>query len=132
MHPFSTPWKHQKTLWFSDVFKGYRKGALGTNGLSKLEVKARSCALPTFNNNKLLILSLLFYLKIIPMFRSSYSQMLCKIVVFKNFAKFWSHFLTKCRQATLFKRRHQHRCLAGNFVKFLRNLFYKIPPKDCF
>ena len=22
MHPFSTTWKHQKILWFSDVFKG--------------------------------------------------------------------------------------------------------------
>ena len=21
MYPFSTPWKHQKTLWFSDVFR---------------------------------------------------------------------------------------------------------------
>ena len=29
MHPFSTPWKHQKTLWFSDVLRGWGKGALG-------------------------------------------------------------------------------------------------------
>ena len=28
----STTWKHQKT-WFSDFFRGERKGALGTNGL---------------------------------------------------------------------------------------------------
>ena len=34
MHPFCTPWKPQKTSRFSDVFTGYRKGALGTNGLS--------------------------------------------------------------------------------------------------
>ena len=33
MHSFSTPWKHQKTVRFSDVFRGWRKGALGTNGL---------------------------------------------------------------------------------------------------
>ena len=33
MHPFSTSWKHQKNLRFSDVFRGKRKGALGTNGL---------------------------------------------------------------------------------------------------
>ena len=33
MHPFSTPWKHQKTLQFSDVFRRQRKGALGANGL---------------------------------------------------------------------------------------------------
>ena len=35
MHPFSTPWKSKKTLRFSDVFRGDRKGALGTNGLRK-------------------------------------------------------------------------------------------------
>ena len=33
MHPFSTPWKHEKTLRFSDVFRKWRKGALRTNGL---------------------------------------------------------------------------------------------------
>ena len=33
MHRFSTSWKHQKTVRFSDVFKGWRKGALGTSGL---------------------------------------------------------------------------------------------------
>ena len=32
MQPFSTLWKQQKTVMFS-VFKGSRKGALGTNGL---------------------------------------------------------------------------------------------------
>ena len=34
MHPFSTPWKHMKTLQFSDIFRGYRKGAYGMNGLN--------------------------------------------------------------------------------------------------
>ena len=34
VHPFSTPGKHQKILRFLDVFRGQRKGALGTNGLS--------------------------------------------------------------------------------------------------
>ena len=33
MHPSCTPWKHQKTVRFSNVFTGYRKGAFGTNGL---------------------------------------------------------------------------------------------------
>ena len=33
MHPFSTPWKYQKNLRFPDVFRGQRKGALGTNML---------------------------------------------------------------------------------------------------
>ena len=34
MHPFSSPWKHRKTWRFS-AFRGYRKGALGTNGLKR-------------------------------------------------------------------------------------------------
>ena len=34
MDPFSTPWKHKKTVRFSDAFRGQRKGALGTNGLN--------------------------------------------------------------------------------------------------
>ena len=33
VHPFSIPRKHQKTLRFSDIFGGKRKGALGTNGI---------------------------------------------------------------------------------------------------
>ena len=33
VHLFSTPGKHHKTLLFLDVFKRYRKGALGRNGL---------------------------------------------------------------------------------------------------
>ena len=32
-----TSWKHQKTLRFSDVFQGKRKGAFVTNGLSYTE-----------------------------------------------------------------------------------------------
>ena len=34
MHPFSTPWKPQKTVRFSDVFREQRKRALETNGLT--------------------------------------------------------------------------------------------------
>ena len=30
-----TPWKHQKTLRFSDIFRGYRSGTLVENGLIK-------------------------------------------------------------------------------------------------
>ena len=39
MHPFLTPWKHQKTVRFSDVFRGYRKDALGTNRLIKSDLR---------------------------------------------------------------------------------------------
>ena len=31
-----TPWKHQKTFRFSDVFRGYRKATPGCNRLSEL------------------------------------------------------------------------------------------------
>ena len=34
MDPFFAPLKHHKTVRFSDVFKGYRKDALGTNELN--------------------------------------------------------------------------------------------------
>ena len=33
MQPFSTLWKHQKTVRFTDAFGGQRKAALGTNRL---------------------------------------------------------------------------------------------------
>ena len=36
IHRLSTPWKHQKNFRFSDVFKRWRNGALGTNGLKAL------------------------------------------------------------------------------------------------
>ena len=29
VHPFSTPWKHQNTSRFSDVFRGVEKGCIG-------------------------------------------------------------------------------------------------------
>ena len=32
---FYTPWKHQKTQRFSDVFRWYRKATPGCNGLNK-------------------------------------------------------------------------------------------------
>ena len=43
MHPFSTPWKHQKTLWFSDVFflwgVGVEKGCIGNEWVNSKIVK---------------------------------------------------------------------------------------------
>ena len=43
MHPFSTPWKRQKTLRFSDIFRGYRKDALATTGLKSYRLWSRVC-----------------------------------------------------------------------------------------
>ena len=40
MYHFSTPRKHQGVeKWFSDVFRGLRKDALGTNGLKCIKIK---------------------------------------------------------------------------------------------
>ena len=36
---FYTPWKHQKTFRFSDVFRGYRKATPGCNGLNNIWAK---------------------------------------------------------------------------------------------
>ena len=33
---FLYPWKHQKTLQFSDAFRGYRSVTLETNGRKKI------------------------------------------------------------------------------------------------
>ena len=38
MLPLSTPWKKQKTVRFSDVFRGQRKGACGKNGLTRRKI----------------------------------------------------------------------------------------------
>ena len=42
-HLLSTPWKHQNTLRFSDVFRGWRRGLLGTNELTKVKYQTRNC-----------------------------------------------------------------------------------------
>ena len=35
---FYTPWKHQKTFRFSDIFRGYRKATPGCNGLNSYHI----------------------------------------------------------------------------------------------
>ena len=71
--------------------------------------------------------------------------------VLRNFAKFTGKHLCQCRffskvaglrpatllkkrlwPATLLKKRLWHRCSPVNFAKFLRTLFYRTPPDDCF
>ena len=70
MHPFSTPWKHQKTVTFSGVFwcfQGVEKKCLGTNGLMAakthkyeiernfLEIKVEKSILKVSLNKKFII-----------------------------------------------------------------------------
>ena len=43
MHLFSTSRKHQKTVRFSNVFRGYREGALRTNGNKVLDFLTGNC-----------------------------------------------------------------------------------------
>ena len=38
MHPFTTPWKHQKTLRFSVVFREYQKRSVAWNGLKSIVI----------------------------------------------------------------------------------------------
>ena len=60
--------------------------------------------------------------------------------VLKNFRKIyktcakWLVFnkVVGLRPATLLKKRVWHRCLPVNFAKFLRTLFSRTPPDDCF
>ena len=40
---FFTPWIHQKTFRFSDVFRGYRKATPGCNGLIRTSGAYRRC-----------------------------------------------------------------------------------------
>ena len=39
MYPFSTPWKHQKTVRFSDFFNGVEKGCIGNKWVNSLVVE---------------------------------------------------------------------------------------------
>ena len=55
MHPFSTLWKHEKTLPFSDVFRVYKKGALGKNGPIAFMVLFRIVSLYNFLSLCLLV-----------------------------------------------------------------------------
>ena len=43
MLPFSTPWKHQKTLRFSDVFRGAEKGCIRNEWVKLQWQSGQSC-----------------------------------------------------------------------------------------
>ena len=51
MYFFSTPYKHQKTVKFSDVFRGQRKGALGIVHFTNLQKLSRKLSLMVFSNS---------------------------------------------------------------------------------
>ena len=48
---FYTPWKHQKTLRFSDVFWGYRKATPGCNGFNVLTEPSQQIYTKSFKTN---------------------------------------------------------------------------------
>ena len=68
--------------------------------------------------------------------RSSCSQMIFKIGVFKNFATFtgkhlcWSlfHKVAGFQACNFTKKSLQHRCFPVNIAKFLRTAFYRMSP----
>ena len=139
MHPFSIPWKHQKAVRFSDVFRGQRKGALRTNGLililhiphnEKLIRKTLYSVKTCCKQQRMLITYLL--LQILPFLlsttkRSSRSQIFFKIGALRNSANFtgihqwWSLFVIKLqafRTATLLKRYSNTSVFLWNFRNF--------------
>ena len=66
--------------------------------------------------------------------RSSHQRCSARKGVLRNSAKSTGKHLchTGLRPATSLKKRLWHRCFLVNFVKFLRTLFYRTPPGDCF
>ena len=56
MYPFSIPWKHQKTVRYSDVFRGQRKGALGTDALTEENKNNSTVIKELFTNPTLFLL----------------------------------------------------------------------------
>ena len=112
MHPFSTPWKHQKTVRFSDIFRGWRKGALRTNGL--IERYPR----------KFLFQRTAFSLQSI-CFRSSRRGVLYEKVFFEISQNSQENTCGRVlRPATLLKKRPWYKCFPVNFVKNLRTPFF--------
>ena len=108
MRIFSTYWKNQKTLRFSDVFRACKKGALGTNGLKKKHSES--------SHIKWLV------------FRSSHLRCSISKCVLKNFVNFTGKHL--CQSlflnnfiTTLLKKRLWYRCFPVKFAKFLRAPF---------
>ena len=41
--PFHTPWKHQKTVRFSDVFRGVEKGYIGSEWINVQSMLVQAC-----------------------------------------------------------------------------------------
>ena len=112
MHPFSTPWKHQKTVRFSDIFRGWKKGALKTNGL--IERYPR----------KFLFQRTAFSLQSI-CFRSSRRGVLYEKVFFEISQNSQENTCGRVlRSATLLKKRPWYKCFPVNFVKNLRTPFF--------
>ena len=53
MDPFSTPRKHQKTLRFSDIFRGVEKGCTGNKLVNVLKTQYETCLTFTLQAGKI-------------------------------------------------------------------------------
>ena len=62
--------------------------------------------------------------------RSSRLEVFCKKGVLGNFTKFTGKH--RLRPAALLKKRLWRRCFLVSFAKFLRKIFYRTTPGDCF
>ena len=55
MQPFSTPWKYQKIVRFSDVLRGIEKGCIGNEWIKEKNTVRKVSVKIKYNANKNLI-----------------------------------------------------------------------------
>ena len=100
MRSFSTPWEHQKTIKFSDVFRGYRKGALGKKGLIW---KAYYFHMHIFGMSKSFVISLSFLMNNIKILTlKTRIPHICGFLDCFSLSHFFSRFLSLLKLKTKF------------------------------
>ena len=79
---FYTPWKHQKIFRLSDIFRGYRKGTPGCNGLNNTFIRNARLKLAINQAKTKQHQRLIFcYLKIIRFLHSRYHPKIIEDIV---------------------------------------------------
>ena len=81
------------------------------------------------NNHQICSIKKIVVSILITVMRSSHQTCSVTKGVLRNFAKFTGKHLC---QVSFLRKRSWHRCFPVNFTKFLRTLFYRTHPDDCF
>ena len=123
MHPFSTSWKHYKTKRFSNVYRRWRKSALGTNGLTEgLFIKSQTAKKKLKGDNGKDLLSVrsqIFH------FRSSFAE---KLVFVNSFQKVdFCVSLFTAKNSGIIKNSvltRNSEAVTSKFLKIKKNLFF--------